>query len=62
MNSLLDRRTFIGLCSAFAAFVTRTTHPQAASAPRLSRVPVKNRKNFVGIQVRSYAWVDEGVD
>jgi hypothetical protein len=62
MNSLLDRRTFIGICSAFAAFVTRTAHPQAASAPRLSRVPVKNRKNFVGIQVRSYAWVDEGID
>ena len=31
-------------------------------APRVTNVPVKNRKNFVGIQVRGFCWVDEGVE
>ena len=62
MKSLLDRRTFIRLCSAGAAFLAQRANSQTRPAPRLSRVPVKNRKNFVGIQVRSYAWVDEGID
>jgi hypothetical protein len=30
--------------------------------PRGSRAAVKSRKNFVGIQVRGFAWVDEGID
>jgi hypothetical protein len=35
----------------------------AAPAGRRSRVaPVQSRKNFVGIQVRAFGWVDEGVD
>lgn len=62
MNSMLDRRAFIRLCSACAAFLTQAAHPQEKPALLASRAPVKNRKNFVGIQVRSYAWVDEGID
>lgn len=35
----------------------------AAPAPRRGRVaPVQSRKNFVGIQVRAFGWVDEGID
>jgi hypothetical protein len=30
--------------------------------PAAGRSKVKNRKNFVGIQVRGFSWVDEGVD
>jgi hypothetical protein len=33
-----------------------------APAPRAPRAAVKSRKNFVGIQVRGFAWVDEGID
>ena len=62
MNSTLDRRAFIRLGSVCAAFLAQLGHPQATPAPRVSRVPVKNRKNFVAIQVRGFAWVDEGVD
>ena len=36
---------------------------QAAPAGRRGRVaPVASRKNFVGIQVRAFGWVDEGID
>lgn len=62
MNSILDRRAFIGLSSACAALLTQAAHPQAAPPPRANRVAVKNRKNLVAIQVRGFAWVDEGVD
>lgn len=64
MMSILDRRAFLRLCSACAAFLAQAAHPQVKSAtpaaPR--RTAVKNRKNYVGIQVRGFAWVDEGVD
>jgi hypothetical protein len=64
VNLPLDRRTFIRLSTAFAAFLTRPIQSQTQPivAPRVSRVPVKNRKNYVGIQVRGFAWVDEGVE
>jgi len=62
VNSVLDRRAFLGLSSACAALLTQSAHPQAIPAPRVGRAPVKNRKNFVAIQVRAFAWVDEGVD
>jgi len=62
MTSPLDRRTFLQVSSALAALVSQTAHSQVKTVPRASRVPVKNRKNFVGIQVRGFAWVDEGVD
>jgi hypothetical protein len=34
----------------------------AAAAPQRVNQPVRHRKNFVGIQVKPYAWVDEGID
>jgi hypothetical protein len=58
----LDRRTFIRIVSAFAALLARRARSQAVPAPRVSRVPAKNRKNYVGIQVRGFSWVDEGVE
>jgi hypothetical protein len=62
VNFSLDRRTFIGLSTAFAALFTRPARSQSILAPKVSRTPVKNRKNYVGIQVRGFSWVDEGVD
>jgi hypothetical protein len=70
MKFPLDRRSFLRTAAAAAAFLTQRTTPQAAAqqaapptpARPTPRVPVKNRKNYVGIQVRGFAWVDEGVD
>ena len=62
MISILDRRAFIRLCAACGAFLTQKSQSQQPLAPRVSRVPVKNRKNYVGIQVRGFSWVDEGVE
>jgi hypothetical protein len=76
MNSILDRRTFVRLASAAAALFTQSARAQAAPAqaqtPRPVPAPVprggrrapaaNGRKNFVGIQVRGFAWVDEGID
>src|ERR1700679_3795664 len=58
----LERRTFFRLCSACAAFVAGGATRQARSAPQTARGAVKNRKNFVAIQVKPFAWVDEGID
>ena len=64
MSSPLDRRSFLRLCSACAAlFTSASARPQAAPpAPRTRRLPTNTKKNFVGIQVRGFAWVDEGID
>ena len=81
MKSSLDRRSFLRLASATAAFLARKAssqtsapasaaqsaapQPQSASVQLPARgqhAAVKSRKNFVGIQVRGFAWVDEGVD
>lgn len=59
---ILDRRTFLRLSSAFAACTARPDSAEALPAPRISSAIVNNRKNFVAIQVRGYAWIDEGVD
>ena len=55
------------LCSACAAFLSQGGLREARSAPQAGRrgtstSTVKNRKNFVAIQVKPYAWVDEGID
>lgn len=42
--------------------MTQRLHSQTFPAPRVSRVPVKNRKSLVAIQVRGFCWVDEGVE
>ena len=57
-----ERRTFFQLCSACAAFLAGGSKQQAQSAPQARREAVKHRKNFVAIQVRPYAWIDEGID
>lgn len=62
MNFTLDRRAFMRLSTAFAALLSQRSRSQAIPAPLVSRVPVKNRKDLVGIQVRGFAWVDEGAD
>src|SRR4029077_15002744 len=58
----LGRRAFFQLCSACAAVLTQAANRQAKGAPQVRRGAVRNRKNFVAIQVKPYAWVDEGVD
>ena len=71
----LERRTFFQLCSACVAFLAGGSKRQVRSAPQAPSVPqarsapqvgrggsVKHRKNFVAIQVRPYAWLDEGID
>jgi hypothetical protein len=64
MDSALNRRTFLRLCSACAAFLTQKAHPQtkASVARPVNKSVVKNRKNFVAIQVKPFAWNDEGID
>ena len=64
MSSLFDRRDFLRLCSASAAFLTQAAHPQSkpAVAPPVNKSGVRNRKNFVALQVKPFSWVDEGVD
>jgi len=56
----LDRRNFLQLLSAFSLMTCKGAFAQEGAAP--ARPKVKNRKNFVGIQVRGFSWVDEGVD
>src|SRR6202011_402415 len=52
---------FLRLCSACAAFLGPA--PQARTAPQAGRgAAVNNRKNVVAIQVKPYAWIDEGID
>jgi hypothetical protein len=64
MNSFLDRRTFMRLSSACAVLLSQKLHPQTKSTvlPLIDKSIVKNRKNFVAIQIRAYAWHDEGID
>ncbi len=64
MTPILDRRVFLRLSSACALFLNSRLHAQTARKaivpPERSRT--KSRKNFVAIQVKPYAWVDEGID
>jgi hypothetical protein len=64
MKPLLDRRTFLRLSSACALLLNKQLRSQSARKPALpSRRPVtKNRKNFVAIQVKPFAWRDEGIE
>jgi len=59
--SFLGRRAFFQLSSACAAFLMQGNR-SAPALPQARRQPVKHRKNFVAIQVKPYAWVDEGID
>jgi hypothetical protein len=58
----VGRRAFFRLCSACAAFLTQAVTPQARPAPQTNRRAVNHRKNCVAIQIKPYAWVDEGVE
>jgi len=77
MSSFLDRRSFLRLASACAAFLAPAAQSQTSAAsgqpqaatprartPRAAggRGATKNRKNYVAIQVKPYAWIDEGID
>lgn len=62
MNLTLDRRTFMRLSSAFALMLAKGARAQDQPTPASGRFRAKNRKDFVGIQVRGFSWVDEGVD
>jgi len=56
-----ERRSFLRLCAGCAAFLTQTGVRRARAAPQAQRA-VKHRKNLVAIQMKPYAWVDEGID
>jgi hypothetical protein len=64
MTPILDRRVFLRLSSACALFLNSRLHAQTARKAMVppERSRTKNRKNFVAIQVKPYAWVDEGID
>lgn len=50
------------LASAFAVFVAKGSPAQSKRASPVTHAGTRNRKDFVGIQVRGFSWVDEGVD
>src|ERR1051325_9418440 len=54
----LNRRAFYRLCSLCAAVLSEVS----SAAAQRRRPAVKHRKNYVGIQVKPYAWVDEGIE
>src|SRR5581483_11455579 len=60
MNQVVARRTFFQVCSALAAWMATPAKP-AAAAPQ-GRRTVRNRKNFVAIQMKPHAWLDEGIE
>jgi len=64
-SAFLQRRAFFRLCAACSAFLTRPlSRPAKAAphdAPQTNRSAVKNRQNYVAIQVKPYAWIDEGI-
>jgi hypothetical protein len=63
MSPAFDRRSFLELCSAGVAFLTGPAHAQTKAAVVPSaRGAVKNRENFVALQVKPFSWVDEGID
>ena len=64
MKPLLDRRDFLGLSSACALLLSAPLRSQTTTAPPPSpdRSATRNRRNFVAIQVKPFAWRDEGID
>ncbi len=61
-TAFFGRRAFFQLASGCAAFFGQAMNRRAGAAPQASRALVRNRKNLVAIQVKPYAWVDEGID
>jgi hypothetical protein len=62
MPNVLNRRTFMQLCSALAAWVSRGSSAQVGAVPPAPNEPVKFRHPVVAIQVPPYVWIDEGID
>ncbi len=63
MMQTFARRSFLRLCSACAAFLAGRSGARSSAVAQTRRGgAVRNRKNFVAIQVKPYAWVDEGID
>ena len=60
-NQPLPRRTFFQLCSALAAWMASPAQ-NVNAAPQAARRAVQNRKNFVAIQMKPHAWIDEGIE
>jgi hypothetical protein len=65
----MNRRNFVqALCAATAAAglqksIAEAQEPEHRAARRgVGESVTQNRKNFVGIQVKPFAWVDEGID
>src|ERR1035437_9056484 len=58
----LERRSFLSLCSACAAFLVQAAHPQTVAPAAVNKSAVNSRKNFVALQVKPFSWVDEGID
>src|SRR5438045_7751571 len=62
MNQAVPRRTLFQLCTAVAGWLA-TPAQRAVAAPQAgARRAVQNRKNFVAIQMKPHAWIDEGID
>ena len=60
-----DRRDFLRLSSACVFMLSgsvRAEDTKKTLPPSPNRSETRNRKNFVAIQVKPYAWVDEGID
>jgi hypothetical protein len=62
MNQAVARRTFFQLCSAGAAYLGSRMGAEVKASPQRARTAVKQRKNFVAIQMKPHAWIDEGID
>jgi hypothetical protein len=60
-NQPLPRRTFFQLCSALAAWMASPAQ-NVHAAPQTPHRAVQNRKNFVAIQMKPHAWIDEGIE
>jgi len=50
------------LCSACAGYLAARSGSEVQAAPQRARAAVKNRKNFVAIQMKPHAWIDEGIE
>lgn len=62
MSRIFDRRTFIQLCSALAAWAAGPSRAQPQSVARAYGGKVKHRNTVVLIAVPPYVWIDEGTD
>jgi len=63
MKPELDRRDFLHLASACALLLGSPAHSQTTPTPPDGQSSKsRNRKNFVAIQVKPFAWKDEGIE